>query len=65
MASNLKNKHWINIYTNYVDLLNYELEKPNTVGKFLNGEVNALSAWSDQIWDGKSKGRKKINFCFD
>ena len=41
MASTLENKYLINIYTNYVDLLYYV---SNTVGTFLDGEINALSA---------------------
>ena len=59
MASTFENKHLTNIYTNYVNLLYYKREKSNTVGKFLDGEVNALSASSNRIRDGKSKQRKE------
>ena len=64
MASSLKNKHLINIYTNYVDLLYYEREKSNTGGTFLIGEVNALSASTNEIWDGKSKKKEKKSVQF-
>ena len=37
----------------------YKREKSNIVGTFFNGEVNVLSASSNQIRDGKSKERKE------
>ena len=55
----MKNKHLINIYTNYVDLLYYKQEKSNTVGTLLDGEVNFLSRSSNRIRDGKSKEKKE------
>ena len=64
MASTLKNKHLINIYTNHVDLLYYKQEKSSTVGILLDGEVNALSVSSSRIRDGKSKEKKIKQYLF-
>ena len=59
MASSSKKQTFNQIYTYYVDLLYCNRRKSNTVGTCLIGEMNALSASSNKIGDGKTKARKE------